>query len=108
MVDSQETYYVITASRLLEGDVVYMIRGDDETCWTTDIAAASTFATVDRGNAIALAEAGVASNLVVGPYAIEITGKNIPLGTKEKIRSEGPTVAFGPDSLPSNNPDYSI
>ncbi len=108
MADSQETYYVITANRLIEGDVVYMISLGDDVDWTTDIAKAHTFPTAERGNAVLTAENSVKANVVVGPYAVEITGKNEPLGTKEKIRSDGPTVAFGADAVPSVNPDYFI
>lgn len=108
MADSQETYYVVTASRLVEGDVVYLIVKDGRATWTTDICFADTFATAERGHAILMAGQSVEDNMVIGPYALEITGKNNPLGTKEKIRSQGPTVAFGPASLPSVNPDYSI
>ena len=108
MADSQETYYVITANRLVEGDVVYMVQKDDETKWATDIANADTFSTGERGNAIVQAEESVHANVVIGPYAVEITGKNEPLGTKEKIRSDGPTVPHGGHAMPSVNPDYSI
>ena len=108
MADSQETYYVITANRLVEGDVVYMAEKDGEAAWVTDIANADTFPTEERGGAIIQAEGCVQSNVVIGPYAVEITGKNAPLGTKEKIRSEGPTVPHGGHAMPSVNPDYSI
>ncbi len=108
MADSQETYYVITANRLVEGDVVYLIDRDGEADWTTDITDADAFPTAERGNAVLLADTSVNANVVVGPYAVEITGTNEPLGTKEKIRSEGPTVPHGKDALPSVNPDYFI
>jgi hypothetical protein len=108
MADSQETYYVITANRLVEGDVVYMARHDSKTNWTSDIAKADTFPTDERGNAVLLAEESVNANVVVGAYAVEIMGKNEPLGTKEKIRSEGPTIAHSGQPRPATGPDYSI
>ena len=108
MADSQETYYVITANHLVDGDVVYMIQDGDNTKWITDIANADTYTTENRGNAIIRAEESAKANVIIGAYAIEITGKNEPLGTKETIRSSGPTVPHGRDAMPSVNPDYSI
>ena len=109
MKDSVETYRVITANQLDDGAVVYMTRDGDGIAWTTDIADAAVFPEADTEAMLRLAAGDVSGNVVVDPYAIEITGKNKPMGMREKIRaSSGPTIAVGKGGAPPDDPDYNI
>ena len=109
MRDSVETYRVITANRLDDGAVVYMTRDGDGIGWSTVVADATMFPEADKEAMIGLAAGAVADNLVVDVYAIEITGKNKPMGMREKIRAGGaPTIAVGEGGPPPDDPDYTI
>ena len=109
MKDSVETYRVITANRLDNGAVVYMTRDGDEVEWSTAIADATMFPETDTADMLRLAAVDVAGNVVIDAYAIEITGKNKPMGLHEKIRAGGgPTIAVGEGGPPPEDPDYTI
>ncbi len=109
MKDSVETYRVITANRLDDGAVVYMARDGDGLAWSTGIADATVFPETDTEAMLRLAAGDVAGNVVVDTYAIEITGKNKPMGMREKIRAGGgPTIVVGKGGPPPDDPDYTI
>ncbi len=109
MRDSVETYRVITANRLDDGAVVYMTRDGDGVGWSTVVADATMFPEADTEAMLRLAAGDVADNVVVDTYAIEITGKNKPMGMREKIRAGGgPTIAVGEGGPPPEDPDYTI
>ena len=109
MRDSVETYRVITANRLDDGAVVYMTGDGDGVGWSTAIAAATMFPETDTEAMLRLAAGDVADNVVIDTYAIEITGKNKPMGMREKIRAGGgPTIAVGEGGPPPDDPDYTI
>ncbi len=109
MRDSVETYRVITANRLDDGAVVYMTRDGDGIGWSTGIDDATVFTEADTEVMLQLAAGEVAGNVVVDTYAIEITGKNKPMGMREKIRAGGgPTIAVGEGGPPPDDPDYNI
>lgn len=104
-----ETFKVVTANRLGDGHVVYLVLNGDQASWTTRAQSATVFVGAETAAALEIAEADAAANLVVGPYAIEITGKNRPLGAKEEIRAGGgPTIRFGEAKVTPKDPDYSI
>jgi hypothetical protein len=99
-------FKVIRAHELRSGDVVYLVSGDAGPSWSHEIDKATVYREDEVADGLQLAEKDAARNLVVGPEAIEITGKHEPVGAKETIRaSGGPTIKYGEDAL---QPDYSI
>lgn len=105
MADDNGIYKVVTANRLRDGIIVYFNR---DSGWTADIHAATVAAGEDADALVAVAEKDAQSNLVVGVYAIEITGDHQPLTARERIRAEGPSIRYGEDALPANNSDFEI
>ncbi len=105
MADDNGIYKVVTANRLRDGIIVYFNR---DSGWTADIHAATVAAGEDADALVAVAEKDAKSNLVVGVYAIEITGDHQPLTARERIRAEGPSIRYGEDALPANNSDFEI
>lgn len=86
-----DAYTIITANDLREGHVVYFTNPG----WSPNISEAHVFS-----KKIELPK----DEEVVGVYAIEITGRNQPIGAREKIRaSGGPSVPYGPQEI-----NYSI
>ncbi len=88
------TPQVVTANRLLEGDVVYLTASGG---WTTEIGGA----VVIQGDAaeahrLAEAEQAVAERRVVGPYLMQVANDAEgpqPLSQRERIRARrGPTA----------------
>jgi Protein of unknown function (DUF2849) len=99
-------FKVVRANALKGGEVVYLVSGGAAPRWSHDIAEATVYRDADIEEALAIAEKDAARNVIVGPEAIEITGKHEPVGAKETIRaSGGPTIKYGEDAL---QPDYSI
>ena len=86
----------ITANRLGDGLVVFL---DDAGGWSLAIADArlvSDGPELDEANAYAKAQHD--ARVVVEPYPIDIEivdGKPVPVRLRERIRAEGPTVAYG-------------
>lgn len=104
-----EAFVVITANRLSDGHVVYFTQNDGQTGWTTRAQSASVYAAADIDAALRVAQKDVDANVIVGPYATEITGNKVPLGSKESIRaSGGPSVRFGETRVIPKDPDYTI
>lgn len=98
-------FKVVTANLLRSGEIVYMIDGD-EIAWTADIREASVFDAGSVAGALQRGEGAVAQNVVVGVYAVEITGRRQPIGAREAIRAAGgPTVKYGDSALDA---DYAI
>jgi hypothetical protein len=97
------TSQIVTANELVNGTVVYRT---PEGRWTTHIGAAQgVVGEPDAKALLALAEADVARQLVVGPYLVEVEGTPGHWQHKswrERIRAEGPTVPhdFTPDVEP--------
>ena len=100
-----EVYRVVTANRLRDGIIVYF---NHDSGWSVDIQAATVAAGADADALVAAAEKDASANLVVGVYAIEITGDHEPLTARERIRAAGPSIRFGDDALPANNSDFEI
>lgn len=107
--EGDDIFQIITANRLGDGHVVYLTLNGDQAGWTTRAQSATVFASSEVEKALAAAELDVTKNVVVGPYATEITGKTEPLGAKETIRaSGGPSIRFGETRVMPKDPDYSI
>ena len=84
---------VVTASRLREGDVVYLTADGRWSTHLNESRASDDKAAVE--GMLAQAQADVAARLIVAPYAVavvEIDGILQPLTTRETIRAAGPTV----------------
>jgi hypothetical protein len=86
----------ITANRLDDGRVVFL---DPRGVWTHDLAAALFVADgPDLDAATAYAGAQADARIIVEPYPIDIVTVNdrpVPARIRERIRAEGPTVAYG-------------
>ena len=90
------TTRILTANRLDDGIVVYL--AEDRT-WSERIEAA--LVACDGDEAADLVAAGADAERrcqVVGPYlmAVADNGTRKPLGTREKIRSKGPSIIGDP------------
>ncbi|MGE0667343.1 MAG: DUF2849 domain-containing protein [Sphingomonadales bacterium] len=105
MADETGIYRVVTANRLRDGVIVYYTAGGG---WTADIREASVASGEDVDTLLGAAEKDAKENVVVGVYAIEITGDHRPLTARERIRAVGPSIRYGDDALPANNSDFEI
>jgi len=88
------TMTIVTANRLIEGDVVYLAAGGS---WCPAIETAIVARTEDEAEGLlAMAAEAEAKQVVVGAYAIEVTesegSRLVPVRNKEWIRAFGPTV----------------
>jgi sulfite reductase (NADPH) hemoprotein beta-component len=89
---------IVTANDLIEGDSVFL-----GACgWVRDIRMARVAMSADEAAALeAEGIAGEDTNIVVGPYLIEVsvaTGAPVPVLRREQIRASGvPTIPFGLD-----------
>lgn len=83
---------VITASRLREGDVVYMAAGSK---WVGELKDALAVESQDAlDSMLANAAADVKAQLVLDPYTFPVddsSGEISPLSMKERIRARGPS-----------------
>jgi len=84
---------VVTANRLVEGDVVYLTEGGQ---WSERLGDACRADDKQKADALMeTAEQAVAAQLVVAPYAIDVTTENgtvRALQYREQIRASGPTI----------------
>jgi len=109
MKDSIAVYKAITANRLADGVVVYLTKNDKELGWSSRIEDAAVFSDSVIQRMLRIAAEDVEKNIVVEPYAIEIIDKHRPIGARETIRAAGgPSIKYGADATPSEDPDYSI
>lgn len=87
--------FVITANRLDNGLVVYQTAVGG---WTTSIADAQVQPSVEAvAVALEAAVADVKAQIVLDPYSVPVSvtdGVPVPHQFRERIRAEGPTVAF--------------
>ena len=85
---------VVTANRLRDGAVVYLAADGG---WSTVFADSAVARDAEvAGRLMAVAERAAADQVVVGPYLIEVIlagGRFQPLGTRERIRAGGPSIA---------------
>ncbi|HET7717900.1 MAG TPA: DUF2849 domain-containing protein [Bauldia sp.] len=86
----------ITANRLDDGRVVFL---DANGGWTLDVAEARLLADgPELDEATAYAQGQHDARIVVEPYAIDMTvidGRPTPTRIRERIRAEGPSIAYG-------------
>ena len=85
---------VVTASRLLEGDVVYLTA---EGGWSTRLDEARVIESAEaEAQSLAEADHAVTERLVIGPYLMKVTRSPegpLPLSQRERIRARrGPTA----------------
>ena len=89
-------FYVVTANDLRDGGVRYLRATEDRVTWTRDVEAATATADPERRDALlAAAEADVARNLVVAPYAIEVVPTAAGFAhtsVRERVRASGPST----------------
>lgn len=85
---------MLTANRLVDGDVLYWKDGD----WVLALADGEVFADPKAADAaLAAAQKSVTGNQVVNPYLFDVKtdAKGIhPVKEREIIRAAGPTVRF--------------
>jgi len=84
---------VITANRLIDGEVVWLASGDR---WVESVEAADVFAEKQAASsALDRAQAAVDARIIVDPYEIAVNQQNgtpVPVRFREQIRALGPTV----------------
>jgi hypothetical protein len=82
-----DSFNIVTGNDLREGHVVYYTNPG----WSPKISDAHVFSgAIDLPN----------EEEVVGIYVIEITGRNQPIGAREKMRAKGgPSVLYGPQEI---------
>ena len=89
----KSAYQIVTANRLLEGDVVYF---NDEGAWTRELRRA-WIATDTESAARLLRNAEATPHLVVGPYLVDVDLDQASVPSlchmREVMRETGPTVA---------------
>ncbi len=101
-------YQVITANRLVDGAVVFLTRNGKELAWSAKILDAAVFRASVIDRMLRLVGQFVADNVIVGPYAIEVTHNRKPLSRRELIRANGPTTDPGPAGGSPAEPDFMI
>ncbi|HXC56079.1 MAG TPA: DUF2849 domain-containing protein [Rhizomicrobium sp.] len=83
---------MLTANRLVDGDVLYWKGGD----WVLSLSEADVFAdAMDADAALAAAQRYVAGNVVVSPYLFDVKSDAAgirPVKEREIIRAAGPTI----------------
>jgi hypothetical protein len=91
---------VLTANRLLTGEVVYWSRGS----WVPSLACAEVLVADEAEAALARAQTSVAARAVVAPYLFALRD-GAPAEEREIIRAAGPTVRsdLGKQSSPTRN-----
>jgi hypothetical protein len=86
----------ITANRLGDGLVVFLDAAGGWSLAIGDARLVSDGPDLDEANAYAKAQHD--ARIVVEPYPIDIEivdGKPVPVRLRERIRAEGPTIAYG-------------
>lgn len=83
---------IVTANRLLAGDVVYLTAAGAWSEWLDDGGLAES--PEDEARLLGVAERAVAERLIVGPYLMTVARRDggiRPLGQREIIRAKGPS-----------------
>ena len=98
---------MLTANRLVDGDVLYWKGGD----WVLELAEGDVFSDPKQAEAaLAAAQKYVTGNLVVAPYLFDVrrTESGIrPVKEREIIRAAGPTVRLDLGKQASHTPKAS-
>ncbi len=83
---------MLTANRLIDGDVVYWRAGG----WAEAFGAGDVFSTeAEAEAALAAAQKFVTNNVVVNPYLLDVRAQAdgiVPVKEREIVRAAGPTV----------------
>lgn len=83
---------VLTANRLVDGAVVFL---DPHGRWSERFANARGLAgDADKAGALERGQAAVAACEVVEPYLVALGADGRPERLRERIRADGPTVAY--------------
>ncbi|MEX2648239.1 MAG: DUF2849 domain-containing protein [Alphaproteobacteria bacterium] len=90
------TLFVVTANLLADGGVRWLRAEAGHLAWTSVALDASTTEDAHQRDAwLAAAEADVARNLIVAPYAVEVASHGDGfrhVSVRERVRANGPTV----------------
>lgn len=89
------TLSIISANDLRSGLNVYFVQGGGDSCWDTDVSRASVYEKENLTPAFDLAKQDMAKNIVVDCLTVAVDDNHIPLTTREKIRSSGPSSKYG-------------
>jgi hypothetical protein len=85
--------HIVTANRLIDGDVVYLTRTNDWSEWIEDAAVAVT--EEETETLLATGRQAESDRIVVGAYEFSVDtdgGKVTPVSMREIIRAAGPSV----------------
>ena len=97
-------FQIMTANRLLGGEVVYLGENAE---WTDKFSAAKTVEDNDgEETLLSEAEKAEANQLIVGAYLIKVARDETGIHTlsvKEGIRAKGPTVHYGHQQTATNS-----
>jgi len=86
-------HQVITANRLVDGDVVYLSANNEWSEWIDEAVVAQS--DDDTAALMTVAEQAIEDLKIVGPYEfdVECSGKEIkPISMREIIRAAGPSI----------------
>lgn len=86
---------VISANDLRSGLNVYFIQDGGDNRWDIDISKAATFDEESLASAFDQAKKDMAGNVVVDCVIVPVNDSRIPLTTRERIRSKGPSTKYG-------------
>ncbi len=92
--------FVVSGSRLLQGDVVWLDAGH---AWTTTLESAALLETAEQADsAMSVANADRRQLAVVDVHIVDVIvegGRIVPVTSREKVRAFGPTITFGAQAL---------
>ena len=91
--------HVITANGLRDGLILYLSVDGTTHRWTNDFAKATRLEEDALEGWLTAARADQDAAILVDPYALELDADGHPVTQREKIRSDGPSVAFGHQAL---------
>lgn len=86
---------IISANDLRSGLNVYFVEEGGKGRWDTDISQASVFEKENLAPAFGLAKQDMDNNIVVDCLTVAVNDQHVPLTTREKIRSSGPSSKYG-------------
>ena len=86
---------IISANDLRSGLNVYYVQDGGGSRWDTDISRASVYEDDTLSQAFDLAKQDIDNNIVVDCLTVAVDDTHVPLTTREKIRSSGPSSKYG-------------
>lgn len=98
---ASDRIWLVTANELLTGDIVYRTSAADQADggWSRDLAAAAAFAKDGADVAVASARADLVVGAQLAPAEDPGVGAPRFHHLRDRIRAEGPTVAYGEAAL---------